>query len=65
VSTDLFARGGGERGAIDCHRARTRAAVPGLVKDLASTPRSCFGAVKDMVDDLRSDPPARKDDRDA
>jgi hypothetical protein len=30
-------------------------AVPGVAKDLASAPRAWFGAVKEMVDDMRSD----------
>jgi hypothetical protein len=30
-------------------------AVPGLAKDIASAPRAWFGAVKEMVDDMRSD----------
>jgi hypothetical protein len=30
-------------------------AVPRLAKDMASAPRAWFGAVKEMVDDMRSD----------
>ena len=39
-------------------------AVPRMAKDIASAPRTWLGAVKEMVDDMRSDEPGSRDHSD-